>query len=109
MENIQYLDSKSENWDNVAEGIEMLVLRSMPGENRVLLRLAPGCGYPVHSHSVAEEVFVLEGVYVDPDEGKGIEHGPGSYLYYAPGTSHNATTPTGCTFMVINNKPTPVR
>lgn len=87
----------------------MLILRAAPGENRVLLRLAPGKGYPIHDHTVAEEVFVLDGIYIDPDADKDKQYGAGSYLYYAPGSKHNATTTTGCTFMVMNAKADPVK
>lgn len=100
---IHHIDSQTEKWETVSEGVEKLVLRAEPGENRVLLRLAPGKGYPRHKHTVAEEVFVLEGIYVDPDVSE-KEYGPGSYLYYAPGGEHNATSPTGCTFLVMNAK-----
>ena len=109
MNTLHHIDSQTESWKTVVEGVEMLVLRAEPGENRVLLRLAPGKGYPVHEHSVAEEVFVLDGIYVDPDAAKDKEYGPGSYIYYAPGTHHNATTTTGCTFLVINAKGAPVK
>lgn len=109
MTTIQHIDSQKESWKTVTAGVEMLILRSEPGENRVLLRLAPGKGYPVHEHTVAEEVFILEGIYVDPDADKDKEYGPGSYLYYAPGSQHNATSPTGCTFLVMNAKAVPVK
>jgi anti-sigma factor ChrR (cupin superfamily) len=49
---------------------------------------------------VAEEVFVLEGIYEDLDG----RYGPGAYLRYPRGSSHNARSTTGCTFLVVNNK-----
>lgn len=101
---IHHIDSQLESWKVVSEGVEMLVLRAEPGENRVLLRLAPGKGYPPHKHTIAEEVFVLDGIYVDPNYDKEKEYGAGSYLYYSPGSDHNATSPTGCTFLVMNAK-----
>jgi quercetin dioxygenase-like cupin family protein len=104
MTTIIHIDSHVESWRTVSEGVEMLVLRAEPGENRVLLRLAPGKGYPRHKHTVAEEVFILEGTYVDPDFDKEKEYGSGSYLYYSPGSDHYATSPTGCTFLVMNAK-----
>jgi anti-sigma factor ChrR (cupin superfamily) len=100
MNDFVHIDSAAAEWHSFSEGIEMLTLRSEPGANRVLLRLAPGTGYPVHHHEVVEEVFVLEGVYEDLD---GC-YGPGAYLRYPAGSSHNARTTTGCTFLVINNK-----
>jgi anti-sigma factor ChrR (cupin superfamily) len=103
MTTIHHIDSNAAAWKTVSEGVEMLTLRAVPGENRVLLRLAPGKAYPRHKHTVAEEVFIIEGTYVDPDVSE-KEYGPGSYLYYAPGGEHNATSPTGCTFLVMNAK-----
>lgn len=104
MSPIHHIDSHAEEWKTIVEGVEMLVLRAEPGENRVLLRLAPGKGYPRHKHTVAEEVFILDGTYVDLDFDKEKEYGPGSYLYYSPGSDHYATSPSGCTFLVMNAK-----
>jgi quercetin dioxygenase-like cupin family protein len=104
MTHILHIDSQKESWKTYSEGVEMLYLRAEPGENRVLLRLAPGKAYPRHKHTVSEEVFVLEGIYVDPDMDQEKEYGAGSYLYYPPGSDHYATSPTGCTFLVINAK-----
>jgi anti-sigma factor ChrR (cupin superfamily) len=103
MTTIHHIDSHEESWKIVSEGVEMLVLRAEPGENRVLLRLAAGKGYPRHKHTVAEEIYVIDGIYVDPDADN-KEYGPGSYLYYSSGSDHNATSPTGCTFLVMNAK-----
>ena len=100
MTDFLHIDATTAQWQTFSEGIEMLVLRSEPGANRVLLRLAPGQGYPVHHHEEAEEVFVIEGVYED----RGQQFGPGSYLRYPPGSDHDARSTTGCTFLVINAK-----
>lgn len=100
MNDLVHIDAATAEWQTFGEGIQMLTLRSEPGANRVLLRLAPGTGYPVHHHEVAEEVFVLEGVYEDLDG----RYGPGTYLRYPPGSSHDARSTTGCTFLVINAK-----
>lgn len=100
MNDFFHIDSTTTPWQTFSEGIELLVLRNEPGANRVLLRLAPGTGYPVHHHEVAEEVFVIDGVYED----RGQQFGPGSYVYYPPGSDHDARTTTGCTFLVINAK-----
>ncbi|MDP9348289.1 MAG: cupin domain-containing protein [Gemmatimonadota bacterium] len=100
MEEFKSIDSATAAWQTFSEGVEMLPLRAEPGANRVLLRFAPGRGYPVHQHTVAEEVYVIEGTYED----RGRQYGPGSYLYYPPGSTHTAFSSTGCTFLVINNK-----
>jgi anti-sigma factor ChrR (cupin superfamily) len=100
MKSFTHVDSTTATWHAFSEGVEILTLRSESGANRVLLRFAPGKGYPVHQHGVAEEVYVIEGVYED----MGQQFGPGSYLYYPPGSVHNAFSTTGCTFLVINAK-----
>lgn len=103
MSNIDFKESSNLAWEKVKEGVDKKILRAEPGEKRVLLRIAAGKAYPKHAHDVPDEVFVLEGIYVDPDVEKGKEFGPGSYLYYSAGTEHTATSPSGCTIMVWNN------
>ncbi len=102
MAGIDYLEGTQQNWETFSEGVERIALRAKPGENRVLLRIAPGKSYPAHSHSVPDEVYVIEGIYVDSGVEEGKEFGPGSYLYYPAGTHHHATSPTGCTILVWN-------
>ena len=100
---IEFTESGGGNWQTIAEGVEKKVLRAQPGENRVLLRLAPGKSFPDHHHSVPDEVYVVEGTYTDPGVEGGKAFGPGSYLYYPAGTDHQATTPTGCVILVWNS------
>lgn len=103
MSYIDFRESSGQDWETVIEGVEKKILRSRPREKRVLIRIAAGKAYPQHAHDVPDEVFVLEGTYVDPDVERGKEFGPGSYLYYSAGTEHNATSPTGCIILVWNN------
>jgi anti-sigma factor ChrR (cupin superfamily) len=103
MTEIDYTDGTVQDWQTVADGVEKIVLRSKPGENRVLLKIAAGKSYPKHAHSVPDEVFVVEGIYADPYVEQGKEFGAGSYLYYPAGTEHNATSPSGCTILVWNS------
>lgn len=53
-------------------------------ESAVLIRMAPGCGYPAHRHVGIEEVLVLRGGYRD-ELG---DHRAGDYLRYAAGSAH---------------------
>jgi len=103
MSDIEFTDGNLSTWQHVATGVEKVSLRSKPGENRVLLRISPGKEYPTHEHAVPDEVFVVEGIYVDPGVEGGKEFGPGSYLYYPAGTVHTATSVTGCTILVWNS------
>ena len=106
MQSIYAIKGSDETWQAVTDGVEKIVLRAEPGENRVLIKIAAGKGYPKHAHSVPDEVFVVAGIYVDPAVEQGKEFGAGSYLYYPAGTEHNATSPSGCTILVWNaNRP----
>jgi anti-sigma factor ChrR (cupin superfamily) len=105
MANVDYIDGAEGAWETYSEGVKKLVLRAQGGESRVLLRIAAGRGYPRHAHAVPDEVFVVDGEYVDPGVEQGRVFGPGSFLYYPAGTEHNATSPSGCTILVWSNKP----
>ena len=55
----------------------------------VVIRMAPGCGYPPHRHVGAEDVVVLRGGFRD-EMG---EHVAGTFLSYPPGSRHS---PVAC-------------
>ncbi len=57
---------------------------AVPMETAVLIRMAPGCGYPAHRHVGIEEVLVLRGGYRDESG----EHCAGDYLRYPAGSAH---------------------
>jgi anti-sigma factor ChrR (cupin superfamily) len=98
---MNHIDTNLIKWKNVGDGVELFVLRAVPGEVRALLRFAPGKGYPRHRHPEGEEVFVLDGIYKDSE----TEYGVGSYLYYPPNSEHAPNSPTGCTILVMSPKP----
>ena len=60
-----------------------------PEDAVVVIRMAPGCGYPAHRHVGAEDVVVLRGGYRD-EMG---EHRAGTFLRYPAGSRH---TPVAC-------------
>jgi anti-sigma factor ChrR (cupin superfamily) len=60
------------------------------GGGAVLIRMAPGRGYPAHRHLGAEDVLVLQGGYVD----EWGEHLQGEFVRYPP-DSHHAPLATG--------------
>ena len=55
----------------------------------VLIRMAPGRGYPPHRHLGSEDVLILQGGYAD-ELG---EHLAGTFLRYAAGSAHS---PVAC-------------
>lgn len=73
-----------------SEGVEWCLLQSeasgqgLAAGATVLIRMAPGCGYPAHRHLDVEEVLVLSGGYRDRDG----DHLAGDYLRYPAGSEH---------------------
>ncbi|MBL8857990.1 MAG: cupin domain-containing protein [Planctomycetes bacterium] len=55
-----------------------------PRDSTVLIRMAPGSGYPRHRHLDVEEVLILRGGYRD-EQG---EHRAGAYLRYEKDSEH---------------------
>jgi hypothetical protein len=51
MSQILYSAGGTEKCESVGEGVEKIVLREEPGENRVLLRIAAGKAYPSQPRS----------------------------------------------------------
>lgn len=72
------------------EGVDWCLLASEgAGEGAeagatVLIRMAPGCGYPPHRHLDVEELLVLAGGYRDAMG----EHRAGDYVRYPAGSAH---------------------
>lgn len=58
------------------------------GAMTVLIRMAPGVGYPRHRHLGPEDVLVLAGGYVDDD---GRRADAGDCLRYEAGSAHAPT------------------
>jgi hypothetical protein len=51
----------------------------------------------VDYHEADEIVFVMSGTFVQD----GKTSGPGTYIHHRAGSSHQASTPDGCTFFEI--------
>ncbi|MBU6266785.1 MAG: cupin domain-containing protein [Sphingomonadales bacterium] len=67
------------------------------GLRTVLMKMAPGCYSPRHSHDRAEQIYVIEGEFHDDD----TIYGAGDYLVRPAGTPHIAGSREGATVLVI--------
>ncbi|MGW0250885.1 cupin domain-containing protein [Nocardia goodfellowii] len=71
-------------------------VRELPGTTGIrpwVIDLAPGAEWPavdVHA-TCGEAYYVIEGVIRDGDR----DYGPGSYLFFEPGTAHRPASETG--------------
>ena len=89
-------------WEQVAPGIECKLLATDTEQYRVsmLVRLAPGGEYPGHTHTVGEELHLLDGeLWID--ERKLC---PGDYNLGKPGGSDKRVwSETGCTCVLVTS------
>lgn len=78
------------------EGLTVLPLHNVPGENVALVRWAPGTRFTGHQHWGGEEIFVLEGTFQD-------EHGSypaGSWIRSPHLSQHTPFSDEGCLIWV---------
>lgn len=89
-------------WEQVAPGIECKLLATDTERDRVsmLVRLAPGAGYPAHTHAGVEELHLLDGeLWIDDRKLY-----PGDYNCGAPGEGDDRVwSETGCTCVLITS------
>ncbi len=74
---------------------------SPSGPAAAVVRYAPDAWTPRHTHPGYELVVVLDGELID-DRGY---HGPGTLQVYPPNSSHELSSKTGCTFLVVWEQP----
>ncbi|RMI38692.1 cupin domain-containing protein [Streptomyces triticirhizae] len=76
----------------IAPGILRRPLPRTPHAAGWLIDFGPGTEWPeVDHHATEERYFVLSGEIIDG----GDRHGPGSYVVFAPGSSHRPRSETG--------------
>lgn len=80
----------------MVEGLSVLPLHSVPGENVALVRWAPGTQFTAHQHWGGEEIFVIEGVFED-ENGR---YPAGSWLRSPHLSRHRPFSDEGCLIYV---------
>lgn len=64
-----------------------------------LIDFAPGTQWPaVDEHTTEERYYVLSGEVIEGDE----RHGPGTYVVFAPGSSHRPRTEIGAQMIGVS-------
>jgi len=95
-------DHSEPGWEEIAPGIACKLLASDEENDRVsmLVALAPGIGYPPHSHAGLEELHLLIGeLWIDDRK-----LCPGDYHRAAAGTSDRRVwSETGCTCVLMTS------
>lgn len=77
---------------DVGAGCVRRDLPSVAGVRAWIVEMAPGSQWPhVDEHPLGEDVYVIEGEMIEGD----LRFSAGSYLHFAPGSSHRPRTETG--------------
>jgi len=83
-------------------GVDIHVLHEAPdGARAAVLRYAPGATVPAHRHEGYEYIYVLAGEHSD-ERG---QYAAGSFVVNEPGMTHQVTSRTGCTVLIIWQRP----
>jgi len=97
---ITYVDSKNADSFEFAPCSRWKILFEDPqtGQRAMLVEWEPGYRMGGVDHHEADEiVFVLSGTFVQDARASG----PGTYIHHRAGSSHQASTPDGCTFFEV--------
>ncbi|MFN8456192.1 MAG: cupin domain-containing protein [Anaerolineae bacterium] len=100
------VDTNQIEWEEVSQPwyskpIRRKVLRRDPdtGRTHLLITYPAGLNAPVHRHSFAHTIFILENELVI----NGVRYGPGTYAHFPAGESmsHTSTSEHDCTFLIF--------
>ena len=92
-------------WRWVAPGLHRIRARGITGGDLMLLRVAPGCRLPLHSHQCNELTVVLDGAYSDM-----LGHfGPGDAADLDEDTLHQPVAATGVPCICVAATDAPLR
>lgn len=86
--------------------VKTLMVDPKTGLLTVLLKMDAGARLPDHEHALMEQTYMLEGRLVDLEgPEKGLEVGPGEFVYRPAGSRHAAYTPEGGVMIAIFQVP----
>jgi anti-sigma factor ChrR (cupin superfamily) len=86
--------------------VKTLMVDPKNGLLTVLLKMDPGAKLPDHEHTLMEQTYMLEGRLVDLEgPEKGLEVGPGEFVYRPSGSRHAAWTPEGGLMVAVFQVP----
>jgi anti-sigma factor ChrR (cupin superfamily) len=93
-----YLDDSTMDWEHQTPKSRRKILKGRSDLYISLVQWDAGFGLPVVDHHGGEELlYIVKGTFVDQNR----ESGPGTFIRCDAGTSHQPSTPDGCTFVIV--------
>ena len=95
-----YVDTTTADWTEVEPGYRRLVLVNDRDAGTRIVLVQYDAGYQLSvldEHEHDEYLYVVSGTFVDQHQASG----PGTFIHNRPGSSHQPSTPDGCTFLAV--------
>lgn len=95
-----YIEAAEAEWTEVEPGYRVKILVRRPEERTRVVLVQYDAGYQlsrVDHHAHDEYLYVLSGTFVDQNQSSG----PGTFIHNRPGSSHQPSSPDGCTFLAV--------
>ena len=97
---MSYVDTGEAEWIEVEPGYRRLPLISdrSKGTRITMVEYSPGYQLSrVDEHAHDEYLYIVSGTFVDQHRASG----PGTFIHNKPGSSHQPSSPDGCTFIAV--------
>jgi len=95
-----YVDTATAQWTEVEPGYRRMTLVNDRESGTRIVLLQCDAGYQLSyldEHEHDEYLYVLSGTFVDQNQASGR----GTFIHNRPGSSHQPSSPDGCTFLAV--------
>lgn len=95
-----YVDTEAADWTQVEPGYRRLTLVNDRDAGMRIVLVHYDAGYQLSrldEHADDEYLYVVSGTFVDQHQASG----PGTFIHNRPGSSHQPSSPDGCTFLAV--------
>ena len=97
---MSYVDTTTADWYEVEPGYRVLRLVDDREAGTRIVLVQYDAGYRLSrldEHAAHEYLYVVSGTFVDQNQASG----PGTFIHNRPGSSHQPSSPDGCTFLAV--------
>ncbi len=95
-----YIDTAQTDWTEVEPGYRRTTLVDDRDAGTRIVLVQYDAGYQLSrldEHVHDEYLYVVSGTFVDQHQ----RSGPGTFIHNRPGSSHQPSSPDGCTFLAV--------